>query len=75
MEALRTALREMNAAFAQVGNVLRAQGAFGWMYRGDLEQARETLDTLPADVLRQVSAAASVLSTLADELLAERTRP
>lgn len=55
-----------------VGHTLTAQAAFGWMYRGRLDDAREVLARLPTGALQQVSVAAAALSTLADELAAGR---
>lgn len=45
-----------------------AQGAFGWMMRGDLDKARATLSRLPSERLVEVSVAAAALSALADEV-------
>jgi hypothetical protein len=68
---LRAGVEGFGAALAHVGHVARAQGAMGWLYRGDIEQARTALDGLPPEVLRQVSASAAALSALADEQLSE----
>jgi hypothetical protein len=69
-DQLRAGFAGFAEALAHVGHIARAQGAMGWLYRGDLDQAARALDGLPPDVLRQVSTAAQALSTLADERLA-----
>lgn len=69
MDALKKALELLT----HVGHIAVAQGAMGWMYRGDLDKARETLQELDAEVLTEVALAASVLGTLAEELAAEKT--
>lgn len=40
-EKLDAALAKFKAAAADVGVTATAQGAFGWMMRGDLEKSRE----------------------------------
>lgn len=74
-QQLRAGVAGFTEALAHVGHIARAQGAMGWLYRGDIEAAGKTLDGLPADVLHQVSAAAQALSTLADERLAQAGQP
>ncbi|MEU1550261.1 hypothetical protein [Nocardia sp. NPDC005745] len=61
-------------SLARVGQLWRAQGAFGWMLRGDIEQARTTLESLPADRLPEIAIAATTLASLAEEIAA-RTPP
>ncbi|GAA1281246.1 hypothetical protein [Saccharothrix xinjiangensis] len=58
----------LDEALAKVRLVAGAQGSMGWMVRGDLAKARETLEKLSAEQLREVSAAAAALSSLADEV-------
>lgn len=65
------ALKKLADTMLNLGHIMSAQGAFGWMYRGDLDHARAVLAKLPPEVLQQVSVAASALSTLADEVAGE----
>ncbi|MEV5391907.1 hypothetical protein [Nocardia farcinica] len=74
-EKLDAALARLKATAAAASTTLTAQGAFGWMMRGDLEQARAALTKLPTDKLVEVSAAAAALSALADEVAGEGTGP
>lgn len=53
--------------------VLVAQGAMGWAYRGDLDQLHVVLATLTPDHLRELSTAAAMLSSAADDVLTEKT--
>lgn len=69
---LSEALANFKTSMAKLGQVATAQGAFGWMVRGDLVNARETLRRLSPDMLLDVSAAASALSALAAEVAAEQ---
>ncbi|WP_280505816.1 hypothetical protein [Nocardia farcinica] len=71
LSGLSDALNNFQSAMTRLGQTATAQGAFGWMVRGDLEKAREALRKLPPDKLLEVSAAASALSALADEVAAE----
>ncbi len=71
-DGLKKVLGEFGKAMEQAGHVFAAQGAFGWMFRGDLEQARKTLEGLPADKLQEVSMAAAALASLADEVAMEK---
>lgn len=65
--SLEESLAKLGRVLTQSGNVLRAQGAFGWVYQGNLVKARELLSDLPVDVLEQVADAAAVLRGLAYE--------
>ena len=58
------------AAVRDSGHILVAQGAFGWLVRGDLDRARRELGKLPVEKLTAVSLAAAALSSLADEVAA-----
>lgn len=69
-ERYEAALAKLKAAAAELGVTATAQGAFGWMMRGDLEEARTVLGRLPRERLVEVSIAAAALSTLADEVAA-----
>ena len=55
------------------GNILTTQAAIGWVFKGDLAKAREVLAKLPPDKLVEVSMAAAALSSLADEVAAEKS--
>jgi hypothetical protein len=46
--------------------------AMGWAYRGDIEKARHELAKFSSDELRWISAGASLVVTLADEVAEER---
>lgn len=70
-EACERAGDELGKAVHQAGHILSAQGALGWMMRGDLENARLVIRELPPDTLRELSAAATALAALADESLRE----
>ncbi|MCO6011437.1 hypothetical protein NE236_41460 [Actinoallomurus purpureus] len=64
-------LREMREAMENATQVMIVQAAMGWMFRGDLEQARAVLTTLPTDKMNEVSAAATALASLVDEVAQE----
>ena len=66
------ALASLGSTLEHLGHTLAGQGAFGWMYRGRIDDARRALERLPAGALQQVSVAAAALSTLADEIAAGR---
>ncbi|MRH86022.1 hypothetical protein GFY24_00830 [Nocardia sp. SYP-A9097] len=66
-------LQQFTDAAAIAGHTLTVQAAMGWMWRGDLDHARTSLRALPADKLRELSAAAAALSALADEIACETT--
>lgn len=72
--SLEESLAKLGRVLTQSGNVLRAQGAFGWVYQGNLVKARELLSDLPVDVLEQVADAAAMLRDLADEAGATKTK-
>ena len=73
--SLEETLAKLGRVLTQSGNVLRAQGAFGWVYQGNLVKARELLSDLPVDVLEQVADAAGVLKDLAGEASSTMTQP
>lgn len=73
VKGIQNAAAELAKAMEQTGYILTAQGAMGWLYRGDLEKARETLANLPAEQLQAVSVTASALASLADEIAASRS--
>jgi hypothetical protein len=68
-KALAHAATEFQQGLQQAGRILSAQGAMGWAYRGDLEQLRATLEALPAGQVREISAAAALLASTADQVL------
>lgn len=68
----RAAFAKIGNLLAQAQNVLIAQGAMGWAYRGDLGRLREALAKADAETLRQISVAAGALASMADEALAGR---
>lgn len=71
-EGFERASRQLGEALGQVQRTFAAQGAMGWAYRGDLDQARATLAAMSPEQLRELSAAAAALASLADEELAGR---
>jgi len=71
--AMGEAAEKIREGMEHTGHILTAQGAMGWVYRGDLEKARTMLEKLPADKLAEVSAAAAALSSLADEVAAAKS--
>jgi hypothetical protein len=77
MENLAAAMGEAAKKFSDgmqhTGHIMTAQGAMGWVYRGDLEKARAVLEKLPADKLAELSMAAAALSSLADEVAAAKS--
>ncbi|MCM6775001.1 hypothetical protein NDR87_26510 [Nocardia sp. CDC159] len=73
-ERLDAALQRLRESATAAAGTMTAQGAFGWMMRGDLAKARATLVKLSPDKLTEVSAAAAALSALADEVAAEARR-
>jgi hypothetical protein len=74
-QRLGNALRGFGEAGRAAGATLTAQGAFGWMMRGDIAKARATLAKLPADKLREASDAAAALSPLAEDVASEPGGP
>ncbi|MEV8439134.1 hypothetical protein AB0425_17305 [Actinosynnema sp. NPDC051121] len=66
--SLADAVNKLKAGLEHTGHILAVQGAMGWAYKGNLEQARRVLDKLPVEKLHEVSAAAALLSSLADEV-------
>lgn len=71
-ESLSDAGRKLGEAFGQAGNILAAQAAMGWAYRGDLDNVRAGLAGMGPEQLRELSAAAAALASLADEELGSR---
>lgn len=70
-QRFEAAMKDLHTAATAAGVTLKVQGAMGWMWRGDIEQARTALRRLPHERLLEVSAAAAALSALADEIATE----
>jgi transcriptional regulator with XRE-family HTH domain len=71
-EAMGRAGRAINAALEQSRRTMAAQGAMGWAYRGDLDQLQHALAAMGAEQLRELSAAAALLASVADEEMSSR---
>lgn len=71
-KSMTEAGRKLGEAFGQAGNILAAQAAMGWAYRGDLDNVRAGLAGMSPEQLRELSAAAAALASLADEELSSR---
>jgi hypothetical protein len=71
-EGFERAGQELGKALSQMQRTLAAQGAMGWAYRGELDAARAALKAMSPDQLREMSAAAALLASLADEELSTR---
>lgn len=65
-------LARLYAASRHANGILAGQAALGWAYRGDLARAGEALAKMDPDQLRELSAAAALLASLADEELSSR---
>lgn len=65
-------LSALYAASRKTNNVLAAQAALGWAYRGDLTNTQAALASRDPEQLREISAAATLLANLADEELTTR---
>lgn len=44
---LEQASHELQNGLAQAGNILAAQGAMGWAYRGDIDATRRAINSMP----------------------------
>ncbi|OPG13651.1 hypothetical protein [Microbispora sp. GKU 823] len=64
-------LTRFSEGFALVQRTMQASGAMGLAYRGDLDQLRAALAELPAEQVREISAAAALLASTADEVLTD----
>lgn len=53
-------------------DILAMAAAMGWAYRGDIDKARHFLAKLSPEHLSWVSASASLLASLADEMAERR---
>ncbi|MDX3100466.1 hypothetical protein [Nonomuraea angiospora] len=64
---------DLKEGLTHAGNVLAAQAAMGWAFRGDLVNTRAALAGMTPEQLRELSAAASLLAAVADEALSGET--
>ena len=71
-QTMAEAGRKLSESLARAGHILAAQGAMGWMYRGNVDQARAALKGMSPEQLHELSAAAAALASLADEELSGR---
>ncbi|MFD1546990.1 hypothetical protein [Nonomuraea guangzhouensis] len=65
-------LARLYGTMRHANGILVGQAALGWAYRGDLERAGDSLAKMDPDQLRELSAAAALLASLADEELSTR---
>ncbi|MEU9887951.1 hypothetical protein [Sphaerisporangium sp. NPDC051011] len=72
VKAFAEAGAKLGEGLKQTGRILSAQGAMGWAFRGDLDQLSAVLAVLPAEQVREISAAAALLTSAADDVLRER---
>lgn len=72
LESMAGTARQLGEALGQAQRILAAQAAMGWAYRGDLDQTRAGLAGMSPEQLRELSAAAAALTSLADEELSIR---
>lgn len=63
--------RNLAEGLKKAGQTLAFQGAAGWMFQGNLEQARAALAGMTPEGLRAGSLAAAALAALCDELLSQ----
>lgn len=68
IKQLQNACEAAKPALENLAHMAKAQGAMAWMYRGDIDAARQALAGLPPEKLTEISVAAAALSSLADEL-------
>lgn len=65
-------MEQMAGAFKRIGDNLKAMTVLGGVLRGDVPQAMAELSKLPVEHVRELSAAAAMVASLADEELARR---
>lgn len=68
-QAMADGLREFSKGLTQAQRTMQASGAMGLTYRGDLDGLRAALAALPPDQVREISTAAALLTSTADEVL------
>ncbi|ETK35443.1 hypothetical protein [Microbispora sp. ATCC PTA-5024] len=69
--AVEKAGRALGKAVQQAGRTAKAQAAMGAAFQADLEGLERVLRGLPAEHLREISAAAAVVTATADRILAQ----
>ncbi|WP_062441523.1 hypothetical protein [Herbidospora daliensis] len=57
---------------ARLSNILEAQAAMNWAYRGNLPRLQTALARMTPEQLRELSSAAAMLSSTADRVLGEK---
>ncbi|MEV0306517.1 hypothetical protein [Nonomuraea fuscirosea] len=67
--ALNRVAADLTKGLTHAGNILGAQAAMGWAFRGDLVNTRSALVGMSPAQLQELSAAASFLGAVADEAL------
>ncbi|MGI5292762.1 hypothetical protein ACQEVF_56955 [Nonomuraea polychroma] len=71
-KAIGEAGQQLQQALGQAARTAKAQEAMGWAFRGEVERTTTTLADLSDDHLREIAAAAEMLSTAADSVLTSR---
>ncbi|MEU8176880.1 hypothetical protein AB0C14_28735 [Microbispora hainanensis] len=69
--AVERAGRALGKAVEQAGRTAKAQAAMAAAYQADLEALEKVLRDLPAEQVRDISAAAAVVTATADRVLAQ----
>ncbi|GLX08343.1 MULTISPECIES: hypothetical protein [Microbispora] len=69
--AVERAGRALGKAVEQAGRTAKAQAAMAAAYQADLEALETVLRALPAEQVRDISAAAAVVTATADQVLAQ----
>lgn len=70
-KALAEGFNEFGKTMYQAQRTMRASSAMSLAYRGDVDKLRAALAALPADQVREISAAAALLASTADEALTD----
>ncbi|WP_188188019.1 hypothetical protein [Nonomuraea sp. SYSU D8015] len=71
-EAFARTMAAVSKSLEHANRILAGQAAMGWAYRGDLAQLRLTLATMMPDQLTELSMAATMLASMADEEMSSR---
>ncbi|GAB3132929.1 hypothetical protein GCM10027161_08940 [Microbispora hainanensis] len=69
--AVERAGRALGKAVEQAGRTAKAQAAMAAAYQADLEALEKVLRELPAEQVRDISAAAAVVTATADRVLSQ----
>ncbi|MEU7882225.1 hypothetical protein [Microbispora bryophytorum] len=69
--AVERAGRALGKAVEQAGRTAKAQAAMAAAYQADLEGLERVLRDLPAEQVRDISAAAAVVTATADQVLTQ----